>query len=96
MYTIYVIFKCIDGKREAFVERVRQEGILDAIRAEDGCIRYDYYYSEEDKNELLLIEAWETSEHQKIHITQPHMDKLRALKDDYIKSTKLGEFIAKS
>ena len=96
MYTIYVIFKCIDGKREAFVERVRQEGILDAIRTEDGCIRYDYYYSEEDKNELLLIEAWETSEHQKIHITQPHMDKLRALKDDYIKSTKLGEFIAKS
>ena len=96
MYTIYVIFKCIDGKREAFVERVRQEGILDAIRTEDGCIRYDYYYSEEDKNELLLIEAWETSEHQKIHITQPHMDKLRALKDDYIKSTKLGEFVAKS
>ena len=39
MYTIYVKFDCIPGKREAFIERVKAEGILDAIRAEDGCIR---------------------------------------------------------
>ena len=29
MYTIYVVFKCFEGKREAFVERVRNEGVLD-------------------------------------------------------------------
>ena len=92
MYTIYVQFKCLDGKREAFVERVRQEGILEAIRAEDGCLRYDYYFSEADKNELLLIEAWETKRHQQIHIEQQHMSRLRELKSDYIESTTLGEF----
>lgn len=92
MYTIYVKFKCLDGKRESFVERVRKEGILDKIRAEDGCARYDYYYSESDANELLLIEAWETKRHQEIHIGQPHMAQLRALKDDYIETTRLGEF----
>ena len=42
MYTIYVNFKCYEGKREAFVERVKKEGVLDAIRAEKGCVRYDY------------------------------------------------------
>ena len=36
MYTIYVVFKCFDGKREAFVERVKAEGILADILAEDG------------------------------------------------------------
>ena len=55
MYTIYVVFNCLPGKREAFVERVKQEGIVDAVRAENGCIRYDYYYSEKDPNELLLV-----------------------------------------
>ena len=60
MYNIYVTFKCFDGKREAFVERVKKEGVLDAIRAEDGCVRYDYYYSEADAEELMLIETWET------------------------------------
>lgn len=92
MYTISVVFQCLDGKREAFVERVRAEGILDAVRAEDGCHRYDYYFSEADANELLLIEAWETRRHQEIHIEQPHMAQLRALKGEYIVSTALREF----
>lgn len=92
MHTIYVKFICRPEKREAFVERMRKEGIYDAILQEEGCIRYDYYYSEKEPNELLLIEAWETKEHQQKHITQPHMAKLRELKDDYIIETKLGEF----
>jgi quinol monooxygenase YgiN len=95
MYTIYVVFKCLPDKREAFVERVRKEGILDAVRAEDGCIRYDYYFSEADKNELLLIEAWETKRHQEIHIEQPHMAALRSFKSEYIETTTLGEFTVK-
>lgn len=95
MYTIYVVFNCHPGKREAFVQRVHEEGIVDAIRAEDGCIRYDYYFSEKDPNELLLIEAWESQHHQQVHIEQPHMEALRAFKDDYIGKTTLGEFSLK-
>ncbi len=92
MYTIYVIFKSFDGKREAFIEKVKAEGIVDEIRAENGCLRYDYYFSEKDPNEILLIEAWESKEHQQIHIEQPHMARLREIKGDYIVSTELGEF----
>ncbi len=96
MYTIYVKFDCYPEKREAFVEAVKKEGILSAILAEDGCIRYEYYFSEADKNELLLIEAWESKRHQQIHIEQPHMARLREIKDDYIKTTTLGEFEIKA
>ena len=92
MYNIFVTFKCLPSKREAFVERVKREGILDAVRAEDGCIRYDYYFSEADECELLLIEAWQTKRHQEIHIEQPHMALLRSFKGEYIVSTTLGEF----
>lgn len=91
MYTIYVKFECLPQKREAFIEHVKETGILEAIRAEDGCIRYDYYLSEKDPNELLLIEQWESFQHQQIHIKQPHMDKLREFKGDYITNTILGE-----
>ena len=95
MYTIYVIFNCLPGKREGFVERVKLEGILADIRAEDGCLRYDYYFSDSDENELLLVEAWETKQHQQIHIEQPHMARLRAIKNDYVASTELREFEVK-
>ena len=95
MYTIYVVFTCLPNKREGFVERVKAEGIVDAVRAEAGCIRYDYYFSEKDPNELLLVEAWETKEHQQIHLDQPHMVQLRALKGEYITHTILREFEVK-
>ena len=91
MYSIYVRFDCLPQKREAFIQKVKDRGVLEAIRAEDGCIKYDYYLSEKDPNELLLIEQWETKQHQQIHLTQPHMAHLRDFKDDYISKTVLGE-----
>lgn len=91
MYTIYVKFDCFPQKREAFIQKVKETGILDAIRAEDGCIKYDYYLSEKDPDEILLIEQWESKEHQQIHLTQPHMVLLKSFKDDYITKTVLGE-----
>ena len=91
MYTIYVKFECLDNKREAFIKKVKDTGILNAIRSEDGCIKYDYYLSEADTNELLLIEQWESKEHQQIHIAQPHMARLREFKDDFITNTVLRE-----
>ena len=92
MYTIYVVFKCVPGKREEYIERLKSEGIVDAVRKEEGCIRYDYYFSEKDKDEILLIEAWESKRHQEIHIEQPHMARLRELKPEFVISTELGEF----
>lgn len=91
MYTIYVKFDCIKGRREAFIERVKAEGILDAIKAEAGYIKYDYYLSEADETELLLVEQWESYQHQQDHIAQPHMARLRELKEGYILSTELHE-----
>jgi len=92
MYTIYVVFKCVPGKREEYIERLKTEGIVDAVRKEDGCIRYDYYFSENDLDEILLIEVWESKRHQEIHIEQPHMSRLRELKPNFVLSTQLGEF----
>lgn len=92
MYKIYVVFNCFEGKREGFVEKVKAEGLVDAIRNEDGCIRYDFYFSEKDKNEILLIEEWESKEKQQIHIAQPHMEAFREIKKSYIENTTIGEF----
>ena len=92
MYTIYVVFKCVPGKREEYIERLKTEGIVDAVRKEEGCIRYDYYFSENNTDEILLIEAWESKRYQEIHIEQPHMVRLRELKPNFVLSTQLGEF----
>ena len=90
MYTFCVVFKCVQGKE--YINVLKNEGIVDAIRKEDGCIRYDYYFSEKDPDEILLIEFWESVKHQQIHMEQSHMVRLRELKPDYVISTEFGEF----
>ena len=64
-------------------------GILAAIRAEEGCLRYDYYLSCQNEDEILLQEEWDTAEHQRTHMEQEHMKRLRIIKDDCIADTQL-------
>lgn len=78
---LLVSYTARPGMREQFVRQVREAGILDAIRRENGCLQYDYFYSEEDENLLLLVEKWETEECQKVHMEQPHMKKLAEIKE---------------
>lgn len=88
--TLYVRYTAKAGCREAFVREIVETGILTLIRQEAGCLAYDYYFSAQDENVVLLIERWESAEHQRIHMQQPHMTRLREIKDKYIAATKLG------
>ena len=91
-FTILVIYKAkYDGAREDFVKELTEKGVLDAIRKENGCFNYDYYYSNEDKLKLVLFEKWESQEHQKIHMTQPHMATAMNIKSKYIEKAELKQ-----
>ena len=81
---LYVRYQAKPGCREKFVRQLVEEGILTLIRQEDGCLAYDYYFSAQDENELLLIERWQSAEHQRVHMQQPHMARLKELKAQYI------------
>ena len=91
MLTLYVKYTAKPGCRENYVRQIVSEGILTAIRAEEGCLRYDYYFSAQEENVVLLIEQWESEAHQRIHMQQPHMARLRELKEQYIESTSMGK-----
>ncbi len=92
-YTIYVTYQAKEpGGREAFVRELHETGVAQAVRAEDGCLAYDYYYADADDLTLLLIEKWESKKHQEVHLTQPHIATLRGIKAKYIADSHLGEF----
>lgn len=87
---LYVVYHAKPGGREMFVRTLVEQGVLTAIRNEPGCLAYDYYFSAQNENELLLIERWESAAHQRVHMEQPHMTRLREIKNKYIADTKLG------
>ena len=89
-FTILVIYKAKSvGDRENFVKELTERGVLTAIRNEDGCHAYDYYFSNEDEKTLVLYEKWESPAHQKVHMTQPHMKTAMDIKAKYIESVEL-------
>ena len=89
-FTILVIYTLKNqGDREAIVKEMLESGVLNAIRNEDGCISYDYYYPVENAKELVLFETWESPEHQKVHMIQPHMKRAKEITSKYVESVKV-------
>lgn len=88
--TLYVRYLAKPGCRESFLRQLTTEGIIDAIRREDGCLRYDYFLSVQNADEILLVEQWQTDEKQQAHLRAPHMDRLRRLKSEYVADAQLG------
>ena len=96
-FTILVIYKAkSENERELFVKELTESGVLNAIRSEDGCLAYDYYFSNEDKCKLVLYEKWASREHQKVHMTMPHMTTAMEIKSKYIDSAELKQIDIKS
>ena len=91
MMTLFVRYICKPGGREDFLREITGRSIDTAIRAEQGCLCYDYYLSAQDPNVILLVEQWSDPEAQKRHMAQPHMEELRAIKHKYVLDTLLGE-----
>ncbi len=89
-FEILVIYKAkAEGERERFVAELTKSGVLSSIRAENGCLCYEYYFSNEDTCKLVLFEKWESAEHQRLHMTQPHMKTAMEIKSKYIESATL-------
>mgnify|MGYP001058928011 CR=1 FL=1 len=90
--TIHVYYTCKSGQAGAFVQAVKDSGIQEKIRAEEGCLRYDYYLSCEAPDTVLLAEQWQSAAAQERHMAQPHMAQLRKLKEEYTVETKLEQY----
>ena len=88
-FMLTVTYYAKPGCAKAFVEELESSGVAAAVRAEDGCIHYDYYFSAKDENEVFLFEEWTSQAHQQIHLTQPHMAGVRKAKEDHVEETVL-------
>ena len=86
---LLVTYTAKPGCREQFVRKIVTDGILTAIRNEEGCLAYDYYFSAQEENTVLLMERWESEAHLRVHLTQPHMAALRQIKEEFVENTRL-------
>ena len=72
-----------NGSARRFAEEMEQSGIADAIRAEEGNLRYAYFQSLEDPETVLLIDSWRDQAALDAHHASPMMKRLGELRDKY-------------
>lgn len=87
MKVLIVTYKCKPGKREAFLEAVRENGAAQKSREEAGNIRYAYARATDDEDILYLLEQWESEEAFESHKAADHFRELGELKQDYVEDT---------
>lgn len=90
-FLLFVTYKAKNGCGKAFVDELERSGAAALVRKENGCIRYDYYFSAKDEDTVLLFEEWESRECQQIHLTQPHIALIKAAKEKYILDVEFSE-----
>ena len=73
----------INGNARKFAEEMVSSGTVDAIRAEEGNLRYEYYQSLDDPETILLIDSWASQEAIVAHHASPMMAKIAELRDKY-------------
>ena len=93
MIVLHVTYRCRPAMREAFLERIRAEGIDAACRAEDGNLKYDYYFPSDNADELFLVEKWQDADALARHADLPHMVKLRSGTAEYVTDTVIEKFV---
>ena len=89
---ILVTYHAKPGQGRAFLSELAASGLRDKVLAETGCLRYDYYLADGNDDEILLIEMWLSARHQSVHMAQPHMQMLAALKETYIEATDVKKY----
>ena len=83
MITVNLYYKGTGTNARAFAEEMESSGIADAIRREEGNLRYQYFQPLDDPETVLLIDSWKDQAAIDTHHASPMMAQLAALREKY-------------
>lgn len=83
MITVNLYYSGVNGAARRFAEEMTASGVVDAIRAEEGNLRYAYFFPMEDPETVLLIDQWRDQAAIDAHHASPMMGQIAALREKY-------------
>lgn len=81
--TVNIYYSGVNGNAGKFAEEMVSRGIVSDIRAEDGNIRYEYFFPMDDGETVLLIDSWKDQHSLDVHHASPMMAKIIGLREKY-------------
>lgn len=81
--TINIYYYSKNGNAKKFAQEMMMTGVVDSIRKEAGNLKYEYYFSMEDEETLLLIDSWKDQNAIDQHHASPMMEQIIKLREKY-------------
>ena len=94
--TMNLYYTGSNGNAVKFVQEMESSGTADAIRKEEGNLRYEYFVSREDPETVLLIDSWVNQKALDAHHQTPMMETIAALRDKYDLTMKVERYLRAS
>ena len=92
--TVNIYYSGENGNAVKFAEEMVSSGVVDKIRAEEGNLRYDYFFPMDDKETVLLIDSWADQKSIDVHHASPMMAQIIALREKYDLHMKVERFVS--
>ncbi len=94
MITVNLYYTGRDGSARAFAEEMVRSGVAADIRAEDGNLRYEYFFPMDDPETVLLIDQWRDQAAIDAHHASPMMGRIAALREKYDLHMRVERFLS--
>ncbi len=91
--TINIYYSGTNGNARKFAEEMISSGIVDEIRAEEGNLKYEYFFPFNDSETVLLIDSWKNQQALDLHHKSPMMSKIIGLREKYSLSMKVERYV---
>ena len=92
--TINIRYTGTCGSARAFAEEMVASGIVDAIRTEDGNLRYEYFVPLDDPETVLLVDTWRDQAALDAHHASSMMAHIAELRDKYDLHMQVERFVS--
>ncbi len=92
--TVNLYYTGKNGDARKFAEEMEASGTADAIRAEAGNLKYEYFFPMNDPETVLLIDSWEDQAAIDAHHASPMMGALAELREKYDLHMRVERFVS--
>ena len=92
--TVNLYYTGTNGSARKFAEEMVSSGTVAAVRAEDGNLRYEYFFPMDDPETVLLIDSWRDQQAIDGHHASLMMATIAALREKYDLHMKAERYVS--
>lgn len=92
--TVNIYYSGEHENAKKFAEEMLASGTVEKIRAENGNLKYDYFFSLDDAETVLLIDSWKDQHSIDMHHASPMMKTILQLREKYDLHMRVERYIS--